>query len=197
MPQTLNKNWWLLGLYGILNAIISAIYLVMQRTDGPVLFHTWGRTIVFEGQLAIAAGVCAMAAGIWRAGTGKSWALALNGLALAVLGVIQYGFTHLRISIITFAFLIIVMAISSAVVELRMAQRFRRERYYVDSWFFGLAGALSVAFVLPSVALAQYWIPISRGSHLDLLWLGSYFGFTAICTMALAVRCYRQHAASI
>ncbi len=190
MSQTLNKNWWLLGLYGILNAIISVIYFVMQRTDGPVLFHNWGRTIVFEGQLAIAAGACAITAGIWRASTGKSWALALNGLALAVLGMIQYGLTHLRISIVAFALLMVVMAISIAVVELRMAQRFRRKRYHVDSWLFGFAGSLSAAFVLPSIALALHWIPMQPGSHLDLLWLGSYFGFTAICTIILAVRLY-------
>jgi uncharacterized membrane protein HdeD (DUF308 family) len=37
--QTLAKNWWLLALCGVLDAIISVIYLIMQDTDGPLTFH--------------------------------------------------------------------------------------------------------------------------------------------------------------
>jgi len=148
--------------------------------------------VVFVGKLAMAAGACTIAAAIWRSRNGKSWALALNGLALAALGFIQYGLTHFRIGILAFAVLIIVMAVSIGVVELAIARTFHRQHHPVDGWFFGLAGIVSVGFVLPSLALGLRWIPIERGSHLDLLWLGFYFGFAAICTMALAVRLHWQ-----
>jgi len=192
LVQTLVKNWWLLALCGVLDAAISAIYILMQRTDGPILSRSWSGTVVLVGKLAMAAGACTIATAFWRSKNGKSWALALNGLALAVLGFIQYGLTRFRISILAFAVLIIVMAVSMGVVELGIARNFRRQRHAVDGWFFGLAGIVSVGLVLPSLALGLRWIPIERGSHLDLFWLGSYFGFAAICTIALAVRLHGQ-----
>src|SRR5260370_15369454 len=105
MLQTLTKNWWLLALCGVLDAIISVIYLIMQDTDGPVTFHAWNSTIVFLGKLALAAGVCTIAAGILRSAKGKCWLLVLNGLALAALGLIQFAFTRFRISLLTIALL--------------------------------------------------------------------------------------------
>ena len=192
MIETLTKNWCLVALCGALNAIMSAIYLVMQGTGGPVLLHTWSGTVVLVGQLAMAAGVCAIAAGLWRSKNGKSWALALNGFALVALGFIQYRLTHLRISIMVFALLIIVMAVSIGIVELAVSQSFRRKHHRADDWLFGLVGIVSIGFVLPSLALALRWIPIEPGSHVDLLWLGSYFGFVAICLMTLAARLHWQ-----
>src|SRR6266480_3453568 len=96
--QTLIKNWLLLALCGVLDAIISVIYLIMQDTDGPLTFHTWNSTLVLLGKLALAAGACTIAAGIWRSTNGKCWLLALNGLALGALGLIQYRFVRFRIS---------------------------------------------------------------------------------------------------
>lgn len=192
MLQTLIKNWWLLALCGVLDAVIAAVYFLMQGTNGPVLSHTWNGTLVFVGKVAMAAGACTIAAAIWRSGSGMSWALALNGLAVAALGFIQYGLTRFPIGILAFAVLIVVMAGSIGVVELAIARSFRRQNHPADAWFFGLAGIVSAGFVLPALALGLRWIPIERGSHADLLWLGFYFAFAAICTIALAVRLHGQ-----
>src|SRR5438876_9248884 len=94
--QTLIKNWLLLALCGVLDAIISVIYLIMQDRDGPLTFHAWNSAVVFLGKLALASGACTIAAGIWRSTNGKSWLLVLNGLALGALGLIQYGFVRFR-----------------------------------------------------------------------------------------------------
>jgi uncharacterized membrane protein HdeD (DUF308 family) len=190
--QTLIKNWWLLALCGVLDAVIAAVYLLMQGTNGPVLSHTWSGTLVLVGKIAIAAGACTIAAAIWRCGSGRSWALALNGVAVAALGFIQYGLTRFPIGILAFAVLIVVMAASIGVVELAIARTFRRQNQPADAWFFGLAGIVSVGFVLPALALGLRWIPIEPGSHVDLLWLGFYFAFAAICTIGLAVRLHSQ-----
>ena len=197
MIQTLIQNWWLLALCGVLDALISVVYLVMAGTDGPILSSTWRGTVVFVGKLAMAAGACTIAAAIWRSRSGKSWALALNGLALAALGFIQYGLTRFRISILAFAMLIIVMTVSGGILELTVARTLRRQRHIAAGWFFGLAGIVSVAFVLPSLALGLHWIRIEPGSDLDLLWLGFYFGFAAICTMTLAARLHWQKATPV
>ena len=66
MIQTLTRNWVLVALCGVLDAIISVIYVVMQETDGPLTLHSWNGTVVFLGKLALAAGACMIAAGVWR-----------------------------------------------------------------------------------------------------------------------------------
>jgi uncharacterized membrane protein HdeD (DUF308 family) len=185
--QTLTKNWWLLVLCGVLDATISAIYLIMQDTDGPLTFHAWNRTIVFLGKLALAAGACTIAAGIWRSRKGKSWLLALNGLALCALGVIS-NLTRYPISFRTVALLLVVMAMSIGILELETARAMRRQRPMANEWFLGWAGAASLGFALAFFALAFRWIKLDPGSHSDLLWLGSYFGFSAICMLGLALR---------
>jgi len=179
--QTLTKNWWLLALCGVLDAMLFVIYFVMQDQDGPVTFHAWRGTIALLGKLTLAAGVCTIAAGIWRSAKGKCWPLVLNGLALTALGVIYTYLMRFRISLRTIALLIIVMAVSLAILEWRL-------RHVADGWFFALAGVASVGFALAFFALGFHWIKLELGSHLDLLWLGSYFGFSAICMLVLAFR---------
>jgi uncharacterized membrane protein HdeD (DUF308 family) len=190
--QTLSKNWWLLALCGVLDAIISVIYLIMQDTDGPLTFHAWNGTIVFLGKLALAAGACTIAAGIWRSTKGKCWLLVLNGLALSALGLICIYLVRFRISFRTVALLIILMALSIGIFELITARTLRRQRHVADGWFLGLAGVVSVGFALAFFALGFRWIKIEPGSHSDLLWLGSYFGFSAICMLGLALRLHSQ-----
>jgi hypothetical protein len=185
MIQTLTKNWWLLALCAVLQATISILYLIMQNTAGPLTFHRWNSMIVLLGKLAMAAGVCTIAAGIWRSTKGKSWLLALNGLALCGLGAIS-NLTRYPISFRAVALLLAVMAMSIGIVELETAQTFRR--HLGDEWFLGWAGAASLGFALAFFALAFRWIGVDPGSHSDLLWLGSYFGFSAICMLWLALR---------
>jgi len=186
--QTLIKNWWLLALCGVLDAIISVIFLIMQDTDGPLTFHAWKGTVVFLGKLALAAGACTIAAGIWRSTKGKCWLLVLNGLALSALGLIFTNLTHYRISFRTVALLLVVMAMSIGILELATARTLRRQRHVADEWFLGLAGAASVGFALAFFALGFRWIKLEPGSHSDILWIGSYFGFSAICKLGLALR---------
>jgi uncharacterized membrane protein HdeD (DUF308 family) len=190
--QTLAKNWWLLALCGVLDAIISVIYLIMQDTDGPLTFHAWNRTIVLLGKLAVAAGVCAIAAGIWRSTKSRCWLLVLNGLALGALGIICYGFVRYSISFRTIALLVILMAVSIGILEFIAARTLPRQRRSADDWFHSLAGVASVGFALAFFALGFGWIKIEPGSHIDLLWLGSYFGFSAICMLWLALRLHSQ-----
>jgi uncharacterized membrane protein HdeD (DUF308 family) len=184
--QTLVKNWWLVALCGVLEAILSVVYFMMQGTNGPVTFHAWRGTLAFAGEVAMAAGACSIAAGIWRPATGKSWLLVLNGLALCALGVIGYGFAGYRISLRTIAILFIVMALSTGILELTTARMLRGQGRVADGWLLSLAGAVSVGFALPFFVLGFGWIRLGMLSHADLLWFGSYFGFSAICMLGLA-----------
>ncbi len=192
MIQTLKRNWWLLALCGVLDALISAIYLIMQGTDGPLALHSWNGTIALLGKLSMAAGVCTVAAGLWGPGKGKVWLLGLNGLALGTLGLIGYGFVRFGISFRTIALLIVVMALSAGIFEMAGARTLRRERHSADGWFLDLAGGCSVGFALVFLAFGFRWIRLTPGLHPDLFWLGSYFGFSAICMLGLALRLHRR-----
>lgn len=189
MIQTLMKNWWLLALCGVLDAIISVIYLIMYDAgpDGPLNFHGWHVIVAFLNMLALAAGACTIAAGIWRSAKGKSWLLGLNGLAFSAYGLVPLLWRGpLRFDFL--ALLLVVMAMTLGVLALAIARNLRR--YVADEWLFALAGAGSVGFALAFLALVNRWIQLERRPfHPSVfLWLCFYFGFSAICMLGLALR---------
>src|SRR5690348_10312363 len=105
MNQRLIKTWWLLALCGV----FDAMYAVVNFFHAESGIHHRG-TVVRMGMLALAAGACTIAAGIWSLRNSKSWFLVLNGVALSVLGSILTFWTR-RLAFRTIALLIIVMAI--------------------------------------------------------------------------------------
>ncbi len=189
MIQTMVKNWWLLALCGVLDAIISFMYLLTQRPDGSPTLRTFvdnRGTVVHMGMLALVAGACTIAAGIWSSRKGKSWLLVLNGFACSVLGLI-FTFWTGPLAFRTVALLIVVMAISIGIYELATARTLRR--HLADEWLLGAAGLASVGFGLAFLAFVFRWIKLEPGSPAQTLhWLGSYFGFSAICKLGLGLR---------
>ncbi|MDQ2840889.1 MAG: hypothetical protein M3Y72_07615 [Acidobacteriota bacterium] len=181
--QTLIKNWWLLALCGVIEANISVVYLLKQGTG----FHALS-TIVFTGRLAVAAGACAIVAGLWRSANGKCWLLALHGLALGALGLIFNGIAGFRISLRTVALLMVLMAMSVGALELATARTLRRRSHAADGWLLGFAGVVSLGFALAFFALGFRWFELGPRSNTDLLLFGSYFGFNSICVLAIAIR---------
>ena len=188
MVQTAIKNWWLLALSGIFYAVTSVIYF--SYTEHGFILKA---PVIFLGKLALAAGACTIAAGIWRSAKGKCWLLMLNGLALGALGLIFNGIFGFKISFRTVALLLAVMAGSIGVFELEIARTLRRLRHVADEWVFSAAGAASFGFALVFLAFVFRWIKLEPGSPAQtLLWLGSYFGFSAICMLGLVLRLHRQ-----
>jgi uncharacterized membrane protein HdeD (DUF308 family) len=180
--QTLTRSWWLLALCGVLDAIIAVIYF-----DHAGHGFALKSSVLFLGNLTLAAGACTIAAGIWSSRKGKSWLLVLNGLACCALGLILAFRAGRRLSFLTVALLIIVMAMSIGIQELAAARTMRRHR--ADEWLLGGAGAVSIGFALAFLALGFHWIEPEPGSPAQtLLSLGSYFGFSAICMLGLALR---------
>jgi len=183
MIQTLTKNWWLLGLCGVLDAIISVIYLIMYDA-GPdaVPFGGWNAEVVLLCRLSVAAGVCSFAAGIWKSTKGISWLVVLNGLALSAYGLIQILWTG-PLSFRLFALLLVVMATSIGIFELTKARSLR---------LLGVAGAVSIAFALVFLAFVFRWIQLTPGPSQTLLWMAAYFGFSAICMLVLPIGIERR-----
>ena len=163
------KNWWLLALSGVLDAMYAALNFF---TSDPVRMSTVERM----GLLALAAGACTVAAGLWSFKRGASWLLVLNGLACTTLGLLL-AFWRGPLAFRTIALLIVVMALSAGIYEL--ADRRRR--------LLSAAGLASIGFALAFLAFVFHWIKLDPSSpHQTLFWLGSYFAFTAICMLWLA-----------
>jgi uncharacterized membrane protein HdeD (DUF308 family) len=194
--RTLVKDWPLLTFCGTLQAAISVIYFIMQRTDAPIAFHSWNGTIVLAGKLALAAGAFTVAAGLLRSSSAESWLLVLNGVALSALGLIQFDLAaRYRISFLVVALLVITMAISFGVLESLMARTARHEYHTSEGRLLAAVSVASFAFAFVFLALGLQWIKLSPGTHADLGWLGAYFAFSAISTLWLAMR-WHGHRAS-
>ncbi len=186
MIQTLRKNWWLLALCGVLEAILALVNVSMQGPDGSLTLRIFApmSTGMEMCWLAVAAGASTIAAGIWRSTKGRSWLLVLNGLALSAYGLIPIFWTG-PLGFRLFALLLVVMAMSIGFLELAAARTLRR--HVADKWVLRLAGAASVGFALVLFILGFRWIKLEQPESL-FLWLGSYFGFSAICMLGLALR---------
>ncbi|MGO9269693.1 MAG: hypothetical protein ACLQOO_05465 [Terriglobia bacterium] len=192
MIQTLIKNWWLLALCGLLDAILALMNVTMQDPDGSLTLRIFVpmSTGMLMCRLAVAAGACTIAAGIWRSRRGRSWLLVLNGLALSAYGLIPLIFWTRPLRFRLFALLLVVMAMSIGILELATARTLRRQ--VADKCFLGLAGAASVGFALAFLCLGFRWIKLDPGSHSSFLWIASYFGFSAFCMLGLALRLHSQ-----
>jgi len=181
MIQSSMKNWLLLALCGVLDAVISVIYLNHVENG----FHA-ASTVVFLGKLTLAGGALMIAAGIWTSENGKRWLLVMSGLACSSLGLIFTLWTG-PLSFRTVALLIVVMAMSIGIYELAIARTFRH--HIADELMLGAAGVVSVGFALAFLAFVFRWIKLEPGDPgQSLRWMGSYFGFCAICMLGLALR---------
>lgn len=186
MVQTLIRNWWLLALCGVLDAIYAVMNLVGRDADGSLVVPGFAAqsTIVLMGRLALAAGVSTVAAGIWSSGKGRSWLLVVNGIALSVYGVVGIFPPKGRVSFLPIALLFVVMAVSIGVFAMATARTLRR--HVSDRWVLGVAGAFSISFALGFLVFGLRWIRLEPLEY--LLWMSSYFGFSAISMLALGLR---------
>jgi uncharacterized membrane protein HdeD (DUF308 family) len=190
MAQTLVKSWWLLALCGVLDALFAVMIFLMASPDGspnPRIFMHSRNAITQLGVFALAAGICTIAASVWSSRKDSSWLLVLNGLACSSLGLlVTLGATR-PIAFRTIALVIVIMAMSIGVYELATARTLRG--HPIDEWLLGAAGVVSVGFAVAFLAFVLRWIKLDPSPSTQTFhWLGSYFGFTAICMMGLALR---------
>ena len=165
---------------GILAALFSAMAFLMRSSAESMTLREFAArgVVVFLGVLAVAAGACTVAAGIWSSGKGKWWLLFVDGFAVTAIGVTLIFSNLIAFRAVTY--LLILLAMVLGVVELVTAQALRR--HVPDEWFLGLAGAASAGF-----ALAFLWARPEEAGR-SLIWLGSYSCISAICMLGLAAR---------
>jgi uncharacterized membrane protein HdeD (DUF308 family) len=180
MLQTLIRNWWLLALRGLLAAVFSGMTFLMQSSAGSLTLGEFAQKgmVVFLGILALAAGACTIAAGIWSSTRNKWWLLVLDGLAVSAAGFVLILSDRISFSLTTD--LLVALALVIGLVEVATARTLRR--HVRDEWFLVLAGAASIGF-----ALAFLWIKQDEAAQV-FLWLGVYSAFSAICLLGFALR---------
>ncbi len=185
-----HKSWCLLALCGVFNAILSLMMFLALSPEG-----SWARTFISTrnmaarlGILALAIGVCTIAAGIWNLRRSNAWLLVLNGLACSTLGLLVGS--NRAVTFRTVALFIVVMAVSIGVYQLAAARMSREHR--VDEWLLTAAGTVSLGFALAFLAFVLRWLKLDPSPSVQTFnWLGAYFGFSAICMLWLAFRQFK------
>jgi|SRR5579864_896693 len=180
MLQTLIKNWWLLLIRGLLALLFSAMAFLMQSSADTFTLREFAMKgmVVFFGMLALVAGACTAAAGIWRATTGKWWLLLCDGTIVSSAGLLLI-FAN-RFSFWTVTQAVVVLAAAIGIIELMTARSLRR--HVPDEWFLALAGVGSLGFAILFLVLKP------QEPRAVFVWLGSYSSFSAFCLLALAFR---------
>ena len=179
MSGTLSKAWWLLALCGIFDAMHASINLLMMNL--PLTHRVFGSDLIAVqdmGLLALAAGACSIAAGLWSGG----WLLSLHGLALGAFGAIAVSpLVRGPLSFRPVSLLFTVMAASIGVFALETARtqpRGSKGRYFLIA-----AGATSIGFAFSFIAVGFYF-------HLEpqtfFVWMSSYFVLCAVVMLWLA-----------
>lgn len=190
--RRLTQTWWLLALCGVLDLASAAMNLLMLNPDGSLAFRTFGAPGVVRdmSMLAVAAGACVIAAGLWNAGKDHSWLLSLHGLGLATFGLI--GLSPLIRGPLSFrpvSLLFVLMAASLAAFAWRTAQTLRRgagERFLLS-----VMGAASMCFALSFFAVGFNWVRLGAPNSFWIL-MSCYFAFCAIFMLWVARKLHSQ-----
>lgn len=188
MRGALTKTWWLLALCGVLDAVHAAMNLLMLSPNGSLSLRRFAlpNTVWDMGMLALAAGACAIAAGLWSSGRDHSWLLSLHGLALGAFGLIAVSpLVRGPLSFRPVSLLFVVMAVSIGAFTLGTAQTLRSG--VPERWYLGVAGAISIGFAFSFLAVGFDWVRLGS-PHSFWVWMSSYFGFCAIFMLWLALR---------
>lgn len=188
MIRLLAKTWWLLALCAAFDALHAAINLLMSNWNGSLILRRFTAPDVVwaMGWLALAAGACAIAAGIWNSGRGFSWLLVLHGLPLAGFGLIAVSpLVRGPLSFRPVSLLFLLMALSIGIFALELA--LTPGSGARAGWFLNLIGAVFLAFGISFVAVGAGWI-VLRPPQAYWIWMGSYLGLCAIFMLWLALR---------
>ncbi len=188
--MALSKSWWLLALCGVLNAMHATMNLLMLNPSLVLRRFALPGAVWDMGVLALAAGACAIAAGLWSAGKDSSWLLLLYGLALGAFGaIIVSPLMRGPLSFRPVSLLFTTMAASIGAFALETAKTQRRGA--PAKWFLIAAGAASIGFALSFIGVGFHLIRLEP-PYAYFIWMGSYFGCCAIFMLWFAFRLHRR-----
>jgi hypothetical protein len=185
--QAFIKTWWLLALAAACEAVYAVTNLLVLNPDGSFAIRTGfdlKSTVERMGLLAIAAGACTITAAIWSGRNRGTSLVAVNGAALCTLGLIL-RFWRGPLAFRTVALLLIVMALSLGGAAVLASPH----RSVVRA-----ASAVLIGFALAFLVLGFGWVRPAAPEWLNV-WMGAFFGFSALCLAAFAATVWRESAA--
>ena len=181
MFRAQTRTRWLLAVCGVLEFATAAMNLLMLNLDGGM-----PNAVRIIGVLAVAAGACAIVAGLSKSGSHNSWLLSMHGFALAAFGLI--GLSPLVRGPLSFrpvSLLFVLMAASIAAFAWKNAQALRPTA--PGRSLLSAAAVISVCFALSFFAVGFNWVRLAA-PYTYWIWMSSYFAFSAIFLLWLAAR---------
>lgn len=186
----LSKTWWLLALCGVLDALQAAMNLLTLNPFLDLRRFALPDPVWEMGAVALAAAACAFGAGVWSAGRGNAWLLALHGLALAAFGAIAVSpLPRGPLSFRPVSLLFTVMAASVGAFALAAAKT--QSRGVRGRWLLIAAGAAFIGFSFSFIAVGFGLVRLGPPPAY-FIWMGSYFAFCAIFMLWLAFHLHHR-----
>jgi len=165
------------------DAMHATINLLMMNPSVVLPRFELATAVWDMGILALAAGACAIAAGLWSIGRDHSWLLSLHGIALGVFGAIAVSsLVKGPLSFRPVSLLFTVMAASIGAFALATAQTQRRGSR--GTWF--LIGAASISFAFSFIAVGFFFR--LKPPQMFFIWMSSYFVLCAVFMLWLGLR---------
>jgi uncharacterized membrane protein HdeD (DUF308 family) len=175
MVGSLSRNWWAFVLRGIVAIALGVLAFASPGATLVALIAVFAAFAIFDGILAIAAGI--------SVDGGPRWMFILGGILGIVIGVLTIN--RPDVTAIALVLLIGVWAIATGVAEAVAAYSFRE--VLENEWLLAISGIVSVAF-------GALLIFAPGDGVLALLWLiGFYAIFAGILYIAEGLRLRSVH----
>lgn len=134
--ETLEKNWWAVGLRGLVGVLFGAVALARPAIALVALVAFLGAWWLVDGLFTIVAAVYA------AENRTRWWPLLVEGITGVVLGAAIYFLTGLTILAIVF----VIAAWSIVTGAFRIVAAVRLRRVIENEWLLALSGVISVLF---------------------------------------------------
>ena len=160
MIATLSRNWWVFVLRGIGAIALGILAFVAPGPTLVALIAVFAAYAIFDGVLAITAGVSVE--------SGPRWLFIVGGILGIVVGLLTIN--RPDVTAIALVYLIAVWAVATGVAEAVAAYQFRQ--VLENEWLLAISGVISVAFGLVLI--------VSPGDGVfAVLWLIGFYALIA------------------
>jgi uncharacterized membrane protein HdeD (DUF308 family) len=175
MIGSLSRNWWAFVLRGVVAIALGILAFVQPGATLIALIAVFAAYAIFDGVLAIAAGV--------SVDGGPRWMLILGGILGIVIGLLTIN--RPDVTAVALVLLIGVWAIATGVAEAVAAYSFRE--VLENEWLLAISGVISIAF-------GALLIVAPGDGIFAVLWLIGYYAiFAGIVYIAAGLRLRSVH----
>jgi uncharacterized membrane protein HdeD (DUF308 family) len=175
MIGMLSQNWWAFVLRGVVAIALGILVFVQPNATLLALIAVFAAYAIFDGVMAIAAGVSVEG--------GPRWLLIVGGILGIAIGLLTIN--RPDVTAIALVYLIAVWAIATGVAEAVAAYQFRQ--VLSNEWLLAISGVISVIF-------GAFLIVAPGDGVYAVLWVIGYYAlFAGIMYIAAGLRLRGVH----